>query len=161
MKNPRPQDYDPTYQRNIKVEEFDVSELTPITPTPPPSQAKTRTLANLRIRNVGGNRKTAKKMITQSRQATAKAKKSPTPNVRAVRSVRVSNNGPQKKSAASPLPAAAVEKREIKRHAFEFYRDQLPKLKQLKAEFMIKGTDKSMSAMVREAVDEYIKSHIS
>ena len=42
MKEPRPQDYDPTYKKSVKAEEFDVSELTPIAPiqSKPPSRTK-------------------------------------------------------------------------------------------------------------------------
>jgi hypothetical protein len=85
-----------------------------------------------------------KKKVAHSKPSPAKARQSPPPNVRAERPERVER-------PPSPTPAELGNKREIKRHSFEFYRDQLPKLKRLKAEFMIRGEDKSMSAMVREA----------
>jgi len=48
-------------------------------------------------------------------------------------------------------------KRERKRHPFDIYRDQLEKLQQMKSEYMMKtGEMKSMSEMVREALDNYI-----
>ena len=49
-------------------------------------------------------------------------------------------------------------KRERKRHPFDIYRDQLEKLKQMKMEHMMKtGETKSMSEMVRDALDTYIE----
>jgi len=97
-----------------------------------------------------------KKKAARSKPSPAKAKKSHPPNVRPERPER-----PERvERPPSPTPAELGTKREIKRHSFEFYRDQLPKLKRLKAEFMIRGEDKSMSAMVREAVDTYIEAHI-
>ena len=48
-------------------------------------------------------------------------------------------------------------KRERKRHPFDIYRDQLEKLQQMKSDYMMKtGEMKSMSEMVREALDRYI-----
>ena len=125
MKDPRPQDYDPSYKTSLKAEEFDVSELTPIAPKAAPVKPKNETPP-------------------------------PRPTVRPERPERVAPERPP-----SPTPAELAERREIKRHSFEFYRDQLPQLKRLKAEFMIRGADKSMSAMVREAVDSYIEIHTS
>ena len=125
MKDPRPQDYDPSYKTSLKAEEFDVSELTPIAPKTAPIKPKNETPP-------------------------------PRPTERPERPERVTPERPP-----SPTPAELAERREIKRHSFEFYRDQLPQLKRLKAEFMIRGADKSMSAMVREAVDSYIEIHTS
>ena len=50
------------------------------------------------------------------------------------------------------------KKREIRRHSFEIYRDQVLKLSQLKTEHMMTGEMKSMSSMVREAIDNYFES---
>ena len=48
-------------------------------------------------------------------------------------------------------------KRIRKRHAFDIYQDQLEKLKRLKSENMLSyGEDRSMSQMVREALDSYL-----
>ena len=49
-----------------------------------------------------------------------------------------------------------VVKREVRRHSFEFYRDQLDQLENLKIKYMKAGELKSKSAMVREALDEYL-----
>ena len=51
------------------------------------------------------------------------------------------------------------KKREIRRHSYELYRDQVIQLAQLKIEFMMKGELKSMSAMVRDAIDKYLKEN--
>ena len=142
MKRPRPQDYDPNYKKQIKAEPIDISQLTPIIPKP------------LKTRN--HIRKPVSSMVfeptSQRKQSTPKTSTLHQPNVRPERSERVPSLQP---SAAAEI----IGKREIKRHSFEFYRDQLPKLKRLKAEFMMQGVDKSMSAMVREAVDTYIEAH--
>lgn len=48
-------------------------------------------------------------------------------------------------------------KREIKRHPFDIYRDQLEQLQQMKTVHMMRaGEMRSMSEMVREALDDYI-----
>lgn len=43
-----------------------------------------------------------------------------------------------------------------KRHPFDFRKDQLADLKRLSLEEQFKGGEGSMSAMVREAVDEWL-----
>lgn len=63
-------------------------------------------------------------------------------NVRDVRGVRTPN------------------KRERKRHPFDIYRDQLEQLQQMKTAHMMRaGEMRSMSEMVREALDDYIKKN--
>jgi hypothetical protein len=52
---------------------------------------------------------------------------------------------------------ATTSKRKIKsRHAFDIYEDQVETLQQLSIEDRMRGESGSMSAMVREALDEYI-----
>lgn len=46
--------------------------------------------------------------------------------------------------------------RDIKRHAFEFYRDQLDALKQLAFEDVRTKGQGNMSSMVRDALDDYL-----
>jgi hypothetical protein len=48
-------------------------------------------------------------------------------------------------------------KREIRRHSFEIYKDQVGKLHELRVRIMKSGELKSLSAMVREAIDEYLQ----
>jgi hypothetical protein len=56
-----------------------------------------------------------------------------------------------------PSPSEAL-KREIKtRHPFDIYQDQLDLLRKLSLRDKMKGEIGSMSAMVREALDNYLK----
>jgi len=55
------------------------------------------------------------------------------------------------------LRPADTGKRKIKsRHAFDIYEDQVETLQQLSLEDRMRGGTGSMSAMVREALDDYI-----
>jgi hypothetical protein len=45
----------------------------------------------------------------------------------------------------------------LKRHPFDIYADQLDSLKELKTRAMRQGEEASMSRMVREALDDYLK----
>src|SRR6266566_2744502 len=55
------------------------------------------------------------------------------------------------------VPSALSDKRKMKqRHPFDIYADQYDELKQLALEDRMRGGAGSMSAMVREAIDEYI-----
>ena len=54
-------------------------------------------------------------------------------------------------------PERVSDKREIRRHSFEFYRDQLQQLDELRLKHMRSGELKSKSAMVREALDKYLE----
>ena len=55
------------------------------------------------------------------------------------------------------VPSEQPYKREIKRHAFEIYKDQIERLHELKTATMKTGQLRSMSDMVREALDHFIK----
>ncbi len=48
-------------------------------------------------------------------------------------------------------------KRRTKRYSFEFYEDQLIKLKQLKITAEMRGEQLSLSEMVRSALDNYLR----
>jgi|SRR5215204_437999 len=52
-------------------------------------------------------------------------------------------------------------KRLLVRRGFEWYEDQLAALKKLSLEEQMEGQPGSMSAMVREAVDDYLKKRSS
>jgi len=57
-------------------------------------------------------------------------------------------------------PVRPPTKREVKRHPFDIYRDQLDTLKKMKTSYMIEtGEIKSMAEMVREALDTYIQAN--
>lgn len=57
------------------------------------------------------------------------------------------------------VPSKQPYKREIKRHAFEIYKDQIERLQELKVATMKTGQLRSMSDMVREALDQFIQKH--
>lgn len=55
------------------------------------------------------------------------------------------------------VPSASTGRRKIKsRHPFDIYEDQVEELKKLSLEDRMRGGAGSMSAMVREAIDDYI-----
>ncbi len=55
------------------------------------------------------------------------------------------------------VPPTAASKRKMKqRHPFDIYNDQYEELKQLALEDRMSGGAGSMSAMVREALDDYL-----
>ena len=56
-------------------------------------------------------------------------------------------------------PSQQPYNREIKRHAFEIYKDQVDRLRELKVTTMQTGQLRSMSDMVREALDNFLKKH--
>ena len=69
---------------------------------------------------------------------------------------------PKLKPKAKPVKEAEAKpdapKREIKtRHPFDIYKDQLERLKKLSLQAQMRGEVGSMSAMVREALDNYLK----
>jgi hypothetical protein len=54
-------------------------------------------------------------------------------------------------------PDSPMRKRKIKsRHSFDVYEDQVEKLQRLALDDRMRGGAGSMSAMVREAIDDYI-----
>jgi hypothetical protein len=58
-------------------------------------------------------------------------------------------------------PDRPIGKRIITRNAFEIYEDQIDALRQLSYEEKIEGKPGSMSSMVREAIDEYLRKRKS
>ena len=59
-----------------------------------------------------------------------------------------------------PVPPARPMKRVLKHHPFDIYIDQLERLKELKLQAMRRGEEASMSRMVREALDAYLKKQV-
>lgn len=60
-------------------------------------------------------------------------------------------------SPVQNIPSADLSRRKIKpRHAFDIYEDQVEMLKQLALEDRMRGGTGSMSAMVREAIDDHL-----
>ena len=54
-------------------------------------------------------------------------------------------------------PDRVTNKRLLVRRGFEWYEDQLAALKRLSLQEQMEGKEGSMSAMVREALDDYLK----
>ena len=77
----------------------------------------------------------------------------PVPRVPAVGDVRPVHPVPSE----LPVPPARPTKRVLKHHPFDIYIDQLERLKELKLQAMRRGEEASMSRMVREALDAYLK----
>ena len=61
-----------------------------------------------------------------------------------------------REDASTPVRENARTGSSYKRHPFDFRKDQLADLKRLSLEEQFKGGEGSMSAMVREAVDEWL-----
>ncbi|HEY7348103.1 MAG TPA: hypothetical protein VH599_07255 [Ktedonobacterales bacterium] len=65
--------------------------------------------------------------------------------------------GPEDQSTRVPLTSAAEPKRKIKkRHPFDIYEDQIEALRQRSIEDQKQGGIGSQSAMVREALDDWL-----
>ena len=64
---------------------------------------------------------------------------------------------PAEKTERQMSTDLASKRRPFVRRAFEWYEDQLAALKRLSLQEQMDGKDGSMSAMVREALDEYLK----
>ncbi len=78
----------------------------------------------------------------------------------AVASVTPPATATQASAATTERPSVRtpvrMEQRILKRHPFEFYRDQLDALKQLSLTDQMAGGRGNMSEMVREALDAYL-----
>jgi len=69
---------------------------------------------------------------------------------------------------SSPLPSGELSqaatpsvKRSFVRRTFDFYEEQIAYLKQASLREQLKGKEGSMNAMVREAIDDWIKKRTS
>ena len=58
-------------------------------------------------------------------------------------------------------PEGLPVKRRTKRYSFEFYEDQLVRLKQLKIQAELAGEGLSLSDMVRSALDDYLDDRMT
>lgn len=68
-------------------------------------------------------------------------------------------NGMHNRTTERANDRTAGSKRTTKRHSFEIFTDQLTSLKELQARSILTGQEKSLSAMVREALDHYFDDH--
>ncbi len=80
----------------------------------------------------------------------------PVPGVPPVRGVLDVRDEPR----GLPVPPGRPAKRIRRRHPFDIYEDQLERLKELKLQAMRRGEEASMSRMVREALDAYLKKQV-
>ena len=119
MRKPRPQDFDPDYEKKAtapKPEAIDVSGVVPI------------------------------KTKSESKEIYDR-----TENRSEERSVIRTEERTEKRTPSLPV------KRITKRYSFEFYEDQLTRLKQIKYELEMTGERIAMSVIVRDALDEYLE----
>jgi hypothetical protein len=117
MRQPRPEDYDPTYTTpsSRKLESIDVSGVIPIKPAKPTSDT------------------------------------GETPERNSERKTERTEKRSEFRTLDLPL------KRRTKRYSFEFYDDQIVRLKQLKIQAEMRGESLNLSDMARAALDAYLK----
>lgn len=73
-----------------------------------------------------------------------------------VRQAKVTGPGLPDSPGRDGLPTASGKRKIKSRHAFDIYEDQVEELQRLSLEDRMRGGTGSMSAMVREAIDDYI-----
>jgi hypothetical protein len=78
-----------------------------------------------------------------------------------VRQARVSDPGLPDRPGRGVLPVPTSKRKIKSRHAFDIYEDQVEVLQKLSLEDRMRGGAGSMSAMVREAIDDYIAKYRS
>ena len=67
------------------------------------------------------------------------------------------SSGSTEPPVKSPQPDGQLQRRSFLRRSFDFYEDQIAYLTKVSLEERLAGKDSSMNAMLREAVDDYIK----
>jgi hypothetical protein len=72
-------------------------------------------------------------------------------------SLPTTSDRPTARPQGEPTGRPADNRRILVRRGFEWYEDQLNALKRLSIQEQIEGKQGSMSAMVREALDEYLQ----
>lgn len=96
-----------------------------------------------------------------------KGSSSPTPSAQVVAPAVVSQRPNRDASDRSPersnarTPVRDTTKRIVTRNSFEIYEDQMDSLRKLAFQQKMQGKIGSMSAMAREAIDAYLKKHLS
>lgn len=141
MRKPNPEDYEPGYTppgKHPTPEAVDLSDAVPIKAKPeqqpPPTPAKELAQSSPATENISSGER------TQNRPEEH-------PEIRS--EFRTEDRAPAR-------PLALPIKRRTKRYSFEFYEDQLVKLKQLKIQAELAGQGLSLSDMVRTAMDDYL-----
>ena len=96
-----------------------------------------------------------------------KGSSSPTPSAKAAEPAPLpqrpnrdaSDRSPERSNARTPV--RNTTRRIVTRNSFEIYEDQMDSLRKLAFQQKMQGKIGSMSAMAREAIDAYLKKHIS
>lgn len=97
------------------------------------------------------------KIANELRGASSFFKQPPTPPERAP---ETDDPGPSpEKSPRTPVRPVRPARRQMIRHSFELYADQLDRLRELAIEDRQQGGTGSMSKMVRDAIDRLIDEH--
>ena len=96
-----------------------------------------------------------------------KGSSSPTPSAQADAAAALSQQPDGDANVRSTVRANArtpvqdTTKRIVTRNSFEIYEDQMDSLRKLAFQQKMQGKIGSMSAMAREAIDAYLKKHLS
>jgi hypothetical protein len=77
-------------------------------------------------------------------------------DIRPERTERPVRNERTERSERNQRPVRP-QKRQIIRHSFDIYIDQLEELRSLKVEAMRRGEERGLAKMTREALEEYLK----
>ena len=140
MRKPNPEDYDPTYRtkQTPRPETVDLSDAVPIKGKHPVGKA-----APLSDKAPGPANVAPNATATDRTEERTKLR----PELRAEDRTK---NRTEFRTDGLPV------KRRTKRYSFEFYEDQLVRLKQLKIRAELAGESLSLSDMVRSALDDYL-----
>ncbi len=135
MRTPNPEDYDPRYSpaKSPAPEPVDLSDVVPIKSRPDPSPLPIADAPSDRPEIRPDHRSQIRSEFPSEYR---------------------SENRTEKRSEMTP-PQLPI-KRQTKRCSFEFYDDQLVRLRQLKIQAEMRGQGLSLSAMVRAALDAYL-----
>lgn len=141
MKEPRLEDFDPK-SRKFTLEELDVSGFVPI-------RDKKQT-----EHQPAENRTTGDAVVFEAEQS---KKTQDEDFVNDAESERISERKTVRNSERTENRTLSLpEKRRATRYSFEFYEDQIVKIKRLKYEAEQAGQKVSLSDIARQALDEYL-----
>jgi len=144
MRKPRLEAFDPHY-RMRQPETIDVAGVVPINPRLIDSDAN----------NVKPNPANDEQLLTRAeRIPKGESGTAPLSNDAERYSVRNTERSEIRSVEGYQIPL----KRKTKRYSFEFFDDQLIRLKKIKASAEMTGENVSLSAIVREALDIYLKA---
>ena|SRR5438067_1947077 len=103
-------------------------------------------------------------LFQSSKKPTPELKKDESPTIQLVKE-NLDSQPVIKSSITNPMPQQSVQtastKRPFVRRSFDFYEDQIKYLTHESLEDRLAGREGSMNAMVREAIDDWIKKRAS